>query len=150
MNLLEGFWAKAQQRQTLYIIRGISGSGKSSLAKQITRWNVAADDFPGLYNGGSYNIQLQKFSHEWCEAQVERWMQQKKRQIAVHNTFVKPKYCQQYLELAAQYGYAVQVICTEAVILPSGEYPGNIHNVTADVLERQQQNWQTFTGDLND
>ena len=138
--------------RTLYIVRGVSGSGKSSLAGQITRWNIAADNFPGLYSDGSYNIQLQQLSHQWCRAQVERWMQQRKSKVAVHNTFVKPKYCQEYLELAAQYGYAVQVICAEAVILPSGAHPGNIHNVPADVLERQQQNWQPYNnpGGLND
>jgi len=110
LELLQQLFHPSPKTRTLYIVRGVSGSGKSSLAEQLSRHNVAADDFPGLYSGGQYQIELQSESHRWCEAQVEGWMQARKPTIAVHNTAMKRKYYQQYLDLAAKYGYTVQVI----------------------------------------
>jgi predicted kinase len=136
------FWNRTR---TLYLIRGISGSGKSSTARKLTRHNVAADDFPGIYNrDGSYNMELQSDSHRWCEAQTERWMQQGKRSIAVHNTFTRPQYVQSYLDLARKYGYAVQILHAEGVVLADGSRARNVHNVSATVLEKQKNSWENW------
>ncbi|PZO47430.1 MAG: hypothetical protein DCF15_19040 [Phormidesmis priestleyi] len=127
---------------TLYIVRGISGSGKSSLGRSLTRYSVAADEYPGLYVDGEYQLTKQTESHRWCEAQVKQWMSQKKCAIAVCNTAVKRKYYQAYIELALSHGYTVQIIACEAVIQASGMTAKNIHGVPDSILERQQQNWE--------
>lgn len=128
--------------RTLYIIRGISGSGKSTLASALTRHNVAADNMPGLYVNGIYQFGLQQNSHRWCESQVERWMRQGKSTIGVHNTNTKRKYYESYINMAHHYGYVVQVIHAEAVILPDGSSPGNVHGVTEEILDRQRSSWE--------
>ena len=133
------------KRRTLYLIRGVSGTGKSSLADTLTRFNVAADDYPGLYANGEYQGHLQKPSHQWCFSRVEDWMRQKRNKIAVHNTFSKQRYFEDYLALAKDYGYTVQVIHTEGIMLPSGKITESVHNVPADVLQRQRENWQPFS-----
>lgn len=50
------FWITRQkQPRTLYLIRGIAGTGKTTLAEALTPWNVAADMMPGLYTKDGYN-----------------------------------------------------------------------------------------------
>lgn len=78
--------------KTLYIIRGLSGKGKTTLARSLCPWwhpfkrQVAADDMPGLYDpDGKYVIELQQRSHQWCQRRVINWMQQGMWAIAVHN-----------------------------------------------------------------
>jgi len=130
--------------KTLYLIRGISGSGKSSLASAITEYAIASDDMPGLYQDGNYKVELQGESHQWCFNNVEAWMQQDKNKVAVANTFVKQKYFQAYLDLAAKYRYAIQIIHCEGVLLPSGNQTSSIHNVPEEVLQRQRDNWEPW------
>lgn len=137
------FWRKPSSR-TLYLIRGISGNGKSELAKALTPYNVAADEFPGLYIAGQYQIHHQKASHQWCFSRIEAWMRQGRRKIAVHNTFCEMKHVQEYLVLAQKYRYVVQVIHAEGVILASGEMAQNVHNVPTEIIQQQQETWQSF------
>ena len=135
--------------KTLYLIRGISGSGKSTLASAITEYAIASDDMPGLYQNGTYQIELQTQSHQWCFNNIEIWMQQEKDHIAVANTFVKQKYFQQYLDLAAKYHYAVQIVHCEGVLLPSGNQTSSIHNVPEEILQRQRDNWEPWQSSSN-
>lgn len=133
----------SQSPRTLYLLRGISGSGKSTLAAKLTRWQVAADDYPVLYQpDGTYNLSLQSASHAWCQSRVENWMRAGKRAISVHNTFTQRRSYQPYLDLARQYGYAVQVIHCEAIVLADGSQPGNIHCVPTAVLDSQRLQWE--------
>jgi len=129
---------------TLFLIRGITGNGKTSLAKRIGGCvNIAADNYPGLYVDGEYQQHLQKESHEWVLQKVEEWMGSK-LDIAVHNTFVRTFYLDQYLKLAKKYGYAVQIITSEAVILPNGERTKSTHNVPESVIDRMKEQWEPF------
>jgi predicted kinase len=122
----------------LSIIRGVSGSAKSTLAKELAPdYNVAADDFPGLYEGGVYHLELQQAAHDWCFEKVRRWMQEGYSRIAVHNTFVQIKYFQPYKDLAIAHGYRYRVIHTE------GNY-GNVHNVPQSALDRQINLWENY------
>ena len=130
--------------KTLYLIRGISGSGKSTLAAALTEYAIASDDMPGIYQNGVYQVELQAQSHEWCFSNVEGWMQQSQQRIAVANTFVKAKYFQQYLELAAKYGYSVQIIHCEGVVLPDGTQTSSIHGLPEEILQRQRNNWEPW------
>lgn len=131
--------------KTLYLIRGISGSGKSSLAAALTEYAIASDDMPGLYEGGVYQIDLQAKSHRWCLDSIELWMYEGRERVAAANTFVKQKYFEEYLKLAAKYGYAVQIIHCEGVLLPEGTQATSIHNVPPEVLRRQCENWEPWT-----
>lgn len=131
-------------QKRFYVWRGTPGSGKSELACLLCpRTNVAADDYPGLYNeDGSYNFHLQMKSHKWCFDTVEKWMQDGEEAIAVHNTFMQLKYLQNYIEVAKKYGYSTQIIHVEGVILPDGERTQSVHNVPREVMERMANSFE--------
>lgn len=128
--------------KTLTLVCGLPGNGKTTLARKLPGFAVAADDFSGLYVDGAYQHHLQKDSHEWCKSQVEKWMSDDEPQITVHNTFTRNNYRQPYIDLAMKYGYAVHVVTSEAVILPSGDRTSSAHNVSAEVVESMRNGWE--------
>jgi histidinol phosphatase-like enzyme len=128
-------------KKTLIIIRGLPGAGKTTLAKMLTGFNVAADDMPGLYVDGKYQIELQARSHEWCREQVESWLSQDMSLVAVHNTFVSFEYTKPYVELAEKWGYAVQIIHCEGVKL-DGNYTKSIHDLPPALFESMRDRWE--------
>lgn len=127
---------------TLYLVRGLPGSGKSTIAQRLTRHNVAADDMPGLYLDGEYQPKQQRDAHKWCSKKAEKWMSQKKRKIAIHNTLIDCRALQPYLDLAAKYGYTVQIIHCEGVILPGGSPAKSIHGVPDSIIAKMRQAWE--------
>lgn len=136
--MLRYWWNQLKSPKTLYIIRGLPGAGKSTVAAALTPWNVAADDYPGLYSpSGLLNLELQSLSHQWCFAQVEKMLQRGRKKVAVHNTFTQLKYIEPYITLAEQYGYRVQIVHCE------GNH-GNIHNVPPEVMSRMKSSWEPF------
>lgn len=136
----------SNKSKTLYLVRGIPGSGKSTLAAKLApRHNVAADDFPGIYVDGVYQVEQQRASHQWCFDWASQWMSEGVNNIAVHNTFCDPKYLEDYILDAANYGYAVHIIHSEAVVLPSYECTKSIHNVPQDVIERMRRSFKSFS-----
>lgn len=121
----------------LFIIRGTSGSGKSKLAKLLTKNNVSADDYPGLYRNGKYQFKLQQKAHDWCFDLCVAMLKKSLPVIAVHNTFTQLKYLDRYIKAAEIYGYKVVIIRTE------GNY-GNIHGVPTEVLIDQEEKYELY------
>jgi hypothetical protein len=137
LKLIKFWLTRQQQPRTLYLIRGIAGTGKTTLAEALTPWHCAADMMPGLYTKDGYNQHLQGRSHEWCRDVIERWMEQGKRKIAVHNTFVLNKYIETYGNLAFMHGYRFQVIHCE------GEH-GSTHDVPEEIMQRWRKTWEPY------
>jgi ATP-dependent phosphoenolpyruvate carboxykinase len=131
-------WFGSKQPKTLYLIRGLAGTGKTTLAEAITPYNVAADMLPGLYNkDGSYNKEKMGESHQWCKDTVERWMLQNKNKIAVHNTFVLNAYIEPYERLAIKYNYRFQVIKCE-------KEHGSVHGVPEEMMKKWRETWEDY------
>ena len=131
------------KNKTLTLICGLPGTGKSTLAEKLYGLAIADEDYPGLDLNGVDKSELQKQSHQWCLDTVEAWMKDGV-EITVHNTFTRNIYRKPYLELAGKYGYAVHVITTNAVVLPSGETAVSTHNVPAEVIESMRLGWENF------
>ena len=95
----------------LYIVRGLPGSGKSTIAKKLVHESkhFEADMFfikDGVYN---FNPTLIKDAHEWCFNSVERVMQTRAN-ICVSNTFTQRWEFQPYIDLAIEHNYDYQII----------------------------------------
>ncbi len=128
--------------KTLYIVRGLPGSGKSSFAKSIGGIHIEADQF--FMMNGKYNFDLTKIklAHKYCQNQTEAWMktdgtQVNNHKIVVSNTFTQEWEIQPYYVLAEKYGYRVFSLIAE------NRHEGkNIHGVPDDKLELMKNRFE--------
>src|SRR5690606_3684588 len=114
-------------------------SGKSTFAKKICFYNLAADDYftdkDGNYNFDPASLGL---AHNWCQNQTEEYMRMGVEDIAVHNTFTTEKEMKPYYDLAAAYGYKVFSIIVEK----RHENGDNGHNVPEETLDKMEKRFQ--------
>ena len=122
--------------KTLYIVRGLPGSGKSSLAKKITETLYSADDFftnkKGEYN---FNAKLLGKAHEWCWGKVRDAMFLGANAVAVANTFTQAWEAEKYYQIAEEYGYSVFVIECQNDF-------GNVHDVPQESIDAMKKRWE--------
>ena len=122
--------------KTLYIVRGLPGSGKSSLAKKVTELVYSADDFftnkKGEYN---FNSKLLGKAHEWCWGKVRDAMFIGANAVAVANTFTQAWEAEKYYQIAEEYGYSVFVIECQNDF-------GNVHDVPQESIDAMKERWE--------
>ena len=128
--------------KTLYIVRGIPGSGKSTFAKSIGGIHIEADQF--FMENGKYNFDITKIklAHKYCQNQTEAWMktdgvQVNNDKIVVSNTFTQEWEMEPYFELAKKNGYKVFTVIVE------NRHGGtNEHNVPEDKIEQMKNRFE--------
>lgn len=126
---------------TLYIVRGLPGSGKSTFAKELVPEFLVceADKFFETENGYEFDPSKLKDAHEWCQKIVESYMKDSGHypKIAVSNTFTRQWEMKPYFDLANKYGYKVFSVIVE-------NYHGNdsIHGVSNDTIEKMKNRFE--------
>ena len=137
--------------KTLYIIRGLPGSGKSTLGEKLADSYVdyhpkfggpkchsyAADDWFTDRNG-NYNFVPQELSqaHEDCRSRVLGAILSGAENIAVCNTFSQAWEAEPYIELCNTYGYT-------PVVLECQSQFGNIHDVPQESINAMADRWDS-------
>jgi ABC-type molybdenum transport system ATPase subunit/photorepair protein PhrA len=127
--------------KNLYLLRGLPGAGKSTLANQIGGTHFEADMYFINENGEYiFNGADIKKAHQWCQSQVELAMIQNhitygldSSDIVVSNTFTQGWEMELYYKLAESYGYRVFSLIVEN--RHGGE---NQHGVPADKIEEMR------------
>lgn len=123
----------------LVLIRGLPGSGKSTMAKALHRagfeW-FEADSYH-LNDEGDYcydpaNV---KAAHEWCQKEAFKALANGKS-VVVSNTFTRFFEMEPYFDMAKTFGIEPNIL--EA----TGHWP-NVHGVPAEVIEKMRQRWET-------
>lgn len=131
----------------LYLIRGISGSGKTTHAKKIIKENpdtyhVEADmyfhDEDGNYN---FDPQKLKSAHAWCHNSTETALNFGS-DVIVSNTFTQKWEIQPYIDLAEKYG-------AELIILKATGNYKNVHGVPEEGLKRMKDRWEDIPGEIS-
>lgn len=126
--------------KTLYLLRSVSGAGKTTLAKVLEESlpnaiALAADDYhydsDGNYNWKSENLYA---GHQWCKGAVKESMKQLYENIIVHNTNTTVKEIKPYLALADKYNYRVVSLIVENL-----HGSDSIHNVPSEVRDKQEE-----------
>lgn len=120
----------------LVLIRGLPGSGKSTMARSMsTHAHYEADmyftDASGVYR---YDAGRIKDAHEWCQRQTFNALANGKS-VVVSNTFTRRFEMAPYFKMAKTLGIDIRVI--EA----RGNWP-NVHGVPADVVDRMRKRWE--------
>lgn len=103
---------------TVIILRGASGCGKTTYAKQFLENNlcsicISADEFPGYITAAGYTWTPEtcKAAHQWAHALYEESLEANAPLIVVDNTNLKRKRgWGYYVALAIEYGYKVKFV----------------------------------------
>lgn len=120
------------QNKMMYLIRGLPGSGKTTVATQLATMlgteYFEADQY--FYKNGEYNFDASKlkYAHEECYDLTEHAMFHA-YPVIVSNTFTTEKELKPYLDLAKKYNYIVVSLVVE-------NRHGNVsvHNVPAETM----------------
>lgn len=121
----------------LFLLRGIPGAGKTSLANSIGGSHFEADMY--FMNDGVYTFDPSKLpnAHGWCLGQAEKAMASSEPKVIVSNTFTQEWEMKKYYELAEVHGYRVFSLIVE------NRHGGiNEHNVPADKLDAMKKRFQ--------
>lgn len=129
-------------QKILFLIRGLPGSGKSTMADIIKRafkapaCHVEADMY-FLGTDGVYRFDPKKLgkAHDWCRSVAFQAMADSKEIIIVSNTFCQRWEAEPYLSMAEEFGYKVQVL------LCQGQF-GSIHDVPDETLQRMKARFE--------
>ena len=127
------------QGKTLWVLRGVSGCGKTTLAKTLAdslhhAKAVSADDYfeqEGVY---VFDARLLGQAHSQCRQRVDKMMDLEFSNIILHNTNTTDNEIQPYIELAAHYNYTVV-----SLVVENRHGSSNVHNVPNKTLERQER-----------
>lgn len=122
----------------LVLIRGIPGSGKSTMAKEYVKKgfdHFEADMF-FLDKDGNYNFNPKKIkdAHAWCKSKCDASLSQG-RDVVISNTFTQKWEMTDYINLAAWK-------CADLEILTATGNYQNVHGVPADVIARMKARWE--------
>ena len=125
----------------LVLIRGLPGSGKSTMAKALARAgfeHFEADTYH-MNNEGDYCFDRAnaKAAHEWCQQETRKALERGK-QVVVSNTFIQLWEMVPYFDMAKALGIEPNVL--EA----KGNWQ-NVHAVPAEVMANMRERWETIS-----
>lgn len=127
---------------SLIILRGLPGSGKTTLAKLLSgeTWPVfSIDDYftDPVTQAYHFRFEDNHLAYKACEAGTEQAMKAQSEKIFLHNTFTLAWEIEPYFKLAALHGYQVFVATVE-------NYHGNKnrHEVSDEQLKKMAEKYK--------
>ena len=124
--------------KTLYIVRGLPGSGKTSLAEIVAPGHVfSADDFFYDLGEGRYAFDPTRLkeAHESCQRRTREALTSGAERVAVANTFTQSWEAEVYFKMAHEHGYSSFVVECQSDF-------GNVHDVPPEAIERMASRWE--------
>lgn len=124
-------------RGTLYIIRGCSGAGKTTFAKELNLamkgYRIEADDFMIVNGVYEWKAEKLKYSHFQVYSLLNEYMLAGKGPLILSDTNVKSRDLNIYLELAKEHDYRVV-----SLVVENRHGNSSIHDVPEKTLRRQE------------
>jgi predicted kinase len=128
---------------SLVLLRGLPGSGKTTLAKILSENNTypvfSVDDYFTDEKTGEYifNFQDNHLAYKECEALTRDAMSQSIQKIFVHNTFTQDWELESYFILASEFKYVVFVVTVE-----NYHHSKNTHHVTEEQIRKMAEKYK--------
>lgn len=124
--------------KNLYIVRGLPGSGKSTLGNILAfAYCFAADDFFDQFYEGKFVPSELHNAHSFCRANVEDSMVDNVTHIAVTNTFTEEWEMETYFDLAEKYDYTVH-----SIIVENRHGNKSTHNVPEGTVNKMRKRFE--------
>lgn len=122
----------------LVLIRGLPGSGKSTIAKAMAGYTHFETDQYFTYPHGVYRFDPTKLkvAHAWCQACVEAELAAG-YSVVVANTFTQIWEIEPYLAIAERKQASVRVITAK------GNFQ-SVHDVPKERIEAMRKRWEDF------
>lgn len=122
----------------LVLIRGLPGSGKTTIAKAMAGYShYEADQYFSRVDGEyRFDPAQLKDAHQWCQDCVDDELADGQN-VVVANTFSQRWEMQPYMNMAKRMGIKVRVITAK------GRFE-SIHGVPAEKIEAMRQRWEEF------
>ena len=130
---------------SLILIRGIPGSGKSTIAAQMAKAfgfvHLEADQWFVNSSTGEYKYEPACIgdAHNWCKAAMACQLQRGKG-VIVANTFVRVLHLMDYIQVAYN---ATSPRLPVLVLTARGSYQ-NVHGVPQSKVEQMRNNWEEW------
>ena len=118
---------------TLYAIRGLPGSGKTSFAKSLNLNFFEADHYFEKFNNGKFDHKLLKKAHQYCYESVKQELE-KGQSAIVSNTMTSEIEILEYQNLAKELN--IRFI---SLILENRHDGVSIHNVPKNSIENMKK-----------
>lgn len=118
----------------LFLVRGLPGSGKSTIAEHLSRisWmqHLEADMY--FMKDGVYNFDINKLgaAHAWCQAETRECLREG-NPVVVSNTFTTIKELRPYFDIAKEFNIVPNVILAQNCFQ-------NEHNVPEETLAKMK------------
>jgi len=129
--------------KSLILLRGLPGSGKTSLARILNEEGkypvLSIDDYFTNTETGAYKFEFEKnhLAYKSCEERTKALMKKGLKKIFLDNTFTLEWEMEPYFRMAAEFGYRVFVITIE------NRHGGkNIHNISNEQLKKMAEKYK--------
>lgn len=130
-------------KNSLILLRGLPGSGKTTLAKILSENNTypvfSVDDYFTNEKTGEYvfNFHDNHLAYKQCEELTKDAMQQQLSKIFVHNTFTIDWELEAYFKLASKFNYSLFVVTVEKY-----HHNKNTHEVSDEQLQKMAEKYK--------
>ncbi len=125
----------------LILLRGLPGSGKTSLAKILSASDIpvySVDDY-FISSDGSYHFEFDKnhLAYSTCIDNTRNAMIQRVQKIIIDNTFTLEWEMEPYFKLASEFQYFIFVVTVE-----NRNGNSNVHDVSMEQLQKMAEKYK--------